>query len=130
VPLEPNREYEFNFKLKKQYLTDPKYPTTPNPFDSENNIIITEQHFTEEHEEGSAKKERTATPNNHSANYKTVRKDFSCKSFEWATVQRDFDLPYKRVEGHSMCAIGDYLYIFGGTSPATQAFAGASTTTR
>lgn len=30
------------------------------------------------------------------------------------TITRDFDLPYKRVEGHSMCAIGDYLYIFGG----------------
>ena len=30
------------------------------------------------------------------------------------TISRDFDLPYKRVEGHSMCAIGDYLYIFGG----------------
>ena len=47
VPVEPNREYEFSFKLKKQFLTDPKYPTTPSPYDSDNNIIITELHFTD-----------------------------------------------------------------------------------
>ena len=47
MPVEPNREYEFSFKLKKQFLTDPKYPTTPSPYDSDNNIIITELHFTD-----------------------------------------------------------------------------------
>ena len=32
VSVEANKEYEFNFKLKKQYLIDDKYPTTSNPF--------------------------------------------------------------------------------------------------
>ena len=32
VAVEANKEYEFNFKLKKQYLIDDKYPTTSNPF--------------------------------------------------------------------------------------------------
>lgn len=41
VPVEPNTEYEFKFKLKKQYLIDEKYPTTANEFNSQNNIIIT-----------------------------------------------------------------------------------------
>ena len=115
--------------MKKQYLIDDKYPTTPNPFEGLNNIIITEQTYNEEYEEGSGGKERTATPNNHqlSANYKPIRKDFSCKSFEWVTVLRDFDLPYKRVEGHSMCAIGDYLYIFGGKYHLSEVFAEVST---
>lgn len=98
--------------MKKQYLVDDKYPTTSNPYDGLNNIIITEQNSYEEEKEGSG---GTNTPNHAlSANFKPIRRDFSCKSFEWVTVPRDFDLPYKRVEGHSMCAIGDYLYIFGG----------------
>jgi hypothetical protein len=132
VSVEPNKEYEFKFKLKKQFLIDEKYPTTPNEFNTQNNIIIATTGYSEEHEEGSAKKERTATPNNKnlSAHYKNVRRDFACKSFEWVTVTRHFDLPYKRVEGHSMCAIGDHLYIFGGTPRLTQVTAGASTTTR
>lgn len=55
------------------------------------------------------------TPNKwHSYKHLNTIKDFSCKSFEWVTVTRTFDLPYKRVEGHTMCCIGDYIYIFGG----------------
>lgn len=34
--------------------------------------------------------------------------------FKWETISRDFELPYRRVEGHTMCCIGDYIYIFGG----------------
>lgn len=41
VAVEANKEYEFNFKFKKQYLIDDKYPTTSNPFEGLNNIIIT-----------------------------------------------------------------------------------------
>ena len=41
VAVEPNREYEFKFKLKKQFLIDEKYPTTINEFNTQNNIIIT-----------------------------------------------------------------------------------------
>lgn len=132
VQVEPNREYEFKFKLKKQFLIDEKYPTTLNEFSTQNNVIITAPTYSEEGEkEESAKKERTATPNLHlSAHPKNIKKDFSCKSFEWVAVSRSFDLPYKRVEGHSMAAIGDFIYIFGGTSPLSQATAAASTTTR
>ena len=81
-----------SFKLKKQFLVDEKYPTTNNDFNTHNNIIVTSaaQH-PEEHEECSAGKEKTATPNNNlSTHFKNVRKDFACKSFEWVTVQRDF----------------------------------------
>ena len=96
--MEANKEYEFKFKLKKQFLVDEKYPTTINDFNTHNNIIVTTAQYGEEHEEGSANKEKTATPNNNlSTHYKNVRKDFACKSFEWVTVQRDFELPYKRV---------------------------------
>lgn len=113
----PNHEYEFKFKLKKQFLIDEKYPTTLNEFNSQNNVIIAEPTYDEGSNEGSAKKERTATPNvTLSAHPKNIRKDFSCKSFEWVAVSRSFDLPYKRVEGHTMAAIGDFLYIFGGRS--------------
>ena len=116
--MEPNREYEFKFKLKKQFLVDDKYPSTTNEYNTQNNIIITTSQYSEDYDDGASsdKKELTATPNKNLSNhYKNFRKDYACKSFEWVTVTRNFELPYKRVEGHSMCAIGDYLYIFGGT---------------
>jgi hypothetical protein len=36
--------------------------------------------------------------------------------FRWKKVGCSGDLPYERVEGHSMCSVGEHLFIFGGKS--------------
>jgi hypothetical protein len=41
VPVEVDKEYEFKFRFKKQYLIDEKYPTAVNEFNTQNNVIIT-----------------------------------------------------------------------------------------
>lgn len=97
IPVEPEKEYEFKFRLQKQYLIDEKYPTAYNEFNTQNNVIIT---YKESY--------NNFTPIHY------TNPEFSCKSFEWVTVTRTFDLRYKRVEGHTMCNIGDYIYTFGG----------------
>jgi len=30
------------------------------------------------------------------------------------------ELPYERVEGHNMCSVGEYLYVFGGMTAFIQ----------
>jgi allophanate hydrolase subunit 1 len=41
VEVEANKEYQFRFKRKKQWLIDENYPTILNCFGSLNNVIIT-----------------------------------------------------------------------------------------
>ena len=36
------------------------------------------------------------------------------RMFAWRKVESNISLPYERVEGHRMCYVGEYLYIFGG----------------
>jgi len=95
---------------------------------SQNNIIIT-SFFEEDFKKDSGKKDFNETPSKvQSAHPKNIKKDFNCKSFEWVAVSRTFELPYRRVEGHNMVAIGDYIYIFGGSSIIIKAFVEVNTT--
>jgi hypothetical protein len=41
IEVEANKEYQFRFKRKKQWLIDEKYPTVPNSFNSFDNVILT-----------------------------------------------------------------------------------------
>jgi hypothetical protein len=96
-----------------------------NNFNTQNNVIITYSDT-----DTVTTNEKIDTPTKwRSYKYSSNSKEFSCKSFEWAAVTRTFDLPYKRVEGHTMCSIGDYIYIFGGKLAVSKATAGASSTT-
>ena len=113
LKLLPNTEYEFKFKLGKQFLVDEKYPTIANQYGSLNNRIIT---YSEEQQ-----MDIHQTPN--ARNHKTIKhishkqKEITCKSFEWKKIAvTDGDLPYEWLEGHSMCNIGEHVYIFGGKS--------------
>jgi allophanate hydrolase subunit 1 len=121
INVEANHEYQFRFKRKMQWLIDEKYPTVPNCYNSFNNVIITY----EVEKEATSDIPETGTPIREKIN-----KEFAVRTFEWQSISREFELPYKRVEGHSMCCIGDYIYIFGGTLPPTQATAALSSTAR
>lgn len=98
----PNASYEFKFKLGKQYLIDEKYPTVVNEFGTQNNRIIT---YSDRIETPTGWKARQSFP---------AQKNINCRSFEWEKVAPDSELSYEKVEGHSLCAIGDHIFIFGG----------------
>ena len=102
MKLRSNQAYEFKFKLGKQYIIDEKYHTVKNEFDTDNNHIIV---YTE----------RINTPPGWRFPKPVSSQPINCKSFAWERILIESDLPYERVEGHSMCHIGEHLYIFGGT---------------
>ena len=111
LQLEPNRTYEFKFKHGSQYLVDEKYPTVPNNFGSLNNcIIVYERFITTDTPTPTAKKRPSSLTLN------SAERGARGRVFRWKKVGCSGDLPYERVEGHSMCSVGEHLFIFGGKS--------------
>ena len=78
-----NKNYEFKFKLGKQYLIDEKYPTVANEFGTLNNHIIVYS-------------ERISTPPGWRKS-KISSTPMNCKSFEWERMSIEADLPYERI---------------------------------
>jgi hypothetical protein len=107
LELDINRTYEFKFKHGNQYLIDEKYPSVMNAFASLNNYVIVYEKYISVDTPSVKKKVSSMSLNSQSKSSKG-------RVFKWKKVGCSVDLPYERVEGHTMCSVGEYIYIFGG----------------
>lgn len=127
LDLQVNKTYEFKFRHGSQYLIDEKYPTVMNTFGTLNNFIIVYEKFISV-ETPSTKNAPLLGKKVSSMSQRSQHSNG--RAFRWRKVTCSLDLPYERVEGHSMCSVGEYIYIFGGTGAPTKASPGISSTTR
>lgn len=82
-------------------MVDDKYPTTTNRFGSLNNYVVVYQERISI-ETPNRMKKPSAVSFSISPNSKTCQG----RNFKWRKVVSSVDMPYQRVEGHGMCAVG------------------------
>jgi hypothetical protein len=110
--LEYGKAYEYKFKINGDYLIDETAPTIQNGFGSMNNRLIVRWHNIAD------------SPKANEHHNCQVEKEIQAKGIGkyivvWTWRRIEVEEFRDCIFGHSMCSVGDEIYIFGGKRRGT-----------